>query len=61
MEEMKSKRGGSRAGAGRPRSTTEMVNIGLRVPVTIRDKARQIADQEKKTITQLFIEMVERG
>lgn len=61
MDEMKSKRGGARAGAGRPRTAHEMVNICLRVPVAIRDRAKQIADREKKTVTQLFIEMVERG
>lgn len=61
MGEIKTKRGGARAGAGRPRTAPDSVNICLRVPTTIRDKAKILADSKNKTVTQLFIEMVERG
>lgn len=57
MEELKSKRGGARAGAGRPRSTPS-VTIAVRVREEIREKLYRIAEDESKTVAQLITEWV---
>lgn len=36
-------RGGSRKGAGRPRSGVETVTLSVRVPAVVADRARKIA------------------